>query len=152
MNSLTVKEWVELRTTLLAIDNREFQCAPCLQKYAGRVDAEKMTAASREVKGCVKPRSRPVHVVQNEEKTEVISYSLCPGNFWSQDALSMIQMHGHFRRGFLPFPGSVADQPAKVMEVFSVIDLYMQEKAEVERKRQQQKNERLLKGARRGIG
>ena len=44
--------------------------------------------------------------------------------------------------GLLPFPGSVSEQPAQVMDFFSVLDSLIHEREEKERQRQQREFER----------
>lgn len=134
-----------MRATLYAIDNPEFNCTSCLSKFSGRQDEEKMLSASRRVKSCASVGSQVVATIENDDRSESIKFRTCPGNFFSYGSVSILGLHKHFKEGFLPFAGPLAAQPNKILEAFSLIDVYNNERLEKERKRQEQKNQRLLK-------
>jgi len=70
----------------------------------------------RESKGCFEELSRPV------ERLDSITFTKCPGNFFSSQMLHMLGWYRSFKDGILPFPGSLVDQPAKVIEILEIID------------------------------
>jgi hypothetical protein len=127
ISGLTMKELVHLKATLHIFDDKRFSCTDCLHKYKSRVDGEKQTQILQKSMGCETPFPRPVHNIDGE-----ILFDRCIGNYFSHQAVHWITIHTHFQRGVLPFPGSLSEQPAKVLEIFSVIETH---RANVETKR-----------------
>lgn len=109
-------EWVQLKATLHALDNPEFQCGPCLQKYKSRPQ-------QFEFKGCA--AVRPTKLFSIDDK---IHFRTCIGNFFSQTMAHWVYVHSQYEKGFLPFPGCLNDQPNKVMDVFHVISNHNMER------------------------
>lgn len=124
-----MREWVELRSTMLVMDNRRFQCDFCLDKAS---DSE------RKLKGCEELSIAQVVRIKK------IGLTRCPANFASQGMINWVEAHALFRQGVLPFPGSLMEQPNKVIEVFRVIDDYKADKAAAEAQRNR------MPGVRRG--
>lgn len=79
-------------------------------------------------------------------KIETIGYKTCPGNLASPAVLSWLDHHESFRRGVLPFPGSLLEQPNKVLELFGAFDNYYAERAAAELKAQQAAAKRGRRG------
>lgn len=130
------KEWVKLKATLHALDNSEFQCGPCLAKYRTRPQ-------QFEFKGCKDIKQGKLFSIDDK-----IHFRNCIGNHFDHSAVHWIQCHAQYEKGFLPFPGSLLEQPNKVMEVFHVISAHNADRvAEANRK---MAVEQKLKRARRG--
>ena len=51
-------------------------------------------------------------------------------------------LHDNYKRGILPFPGSMSDQPNKIIEIFLVLDQLQQEAEEKMRKKIQKENKK----------
>lgn len=134
LSGLNVNEWAQVRTTLFALDNREYQCAQCLHKHRGRPDEEAMLAASQESKACRTIRPTPF---LNDAKREIF-FSTCPGNFFFPEVIHWIDAYRRFEAGHLPFEGGYMDQPAKLIELFQVIGAHFEEKRAAERKKLEQ--------------
>ncbi len=129
LSSLTIKEWIEVKSTLLSIGDKRFSCSHCLSKYAGRKDGEKMVEAERQVKACREIRKEPFLNIEKK-----IFYNTCPGNFHSPAIVSYLSVHEAYRKGTLPYPGAFQDQPNKVIELFNCFDAYYADEAEKARK------------------
>jgi hypothetical protein len=129
LSQLTNNDYIELKATLYAIDNRDFYCHDCLNKYAHRPDYETMTARTRELKGCFSVKERPIATVDE------LKFFKCVGNFFRSEVLTLLEMQGRYEKGILPYPGSLSEQPNKVIEIFAAIEQYKREKLEQERKR-----------------
>lgn len=129
-----------LKATLAVIDNAEWDCEKCLSKHAGRKDAEEMTQKMRAVKGCETQMPVVIATIANNAGTQKLSFKRCPGNFYSPHAGDVLKLHGLFKAGHLPFAGSVTEQPGKILEAFNVIDAYNQDKADLARQKEEQKN------------
>ena len=118
ISALTVNEWVYLRSTLHAIDNTRFQCDSCPEK-------------SREAKACEKPNPNIVHKLGTD-----LGFHKCIGNFFSGTALNWLELHNKFEQGVMPYPGSLLDQPNKIIEIFRVVGQHKHQAAEDRMKRQ----------------
>jgi len=59
-------------------------------------------------------------VARNKE----IKYRTCPGNFYDLSLPHLLALHKQYENGVLPYPGSLMDQPNKILEVFDVIEEY----------------------------
>jgi len=126
---------VLLKSTLHNVDNRKYICNLCQGKFDGRADKELLLSKVKRIEGCTD--TRPIIYAFSD-----LSYSLCPGNFTSGSAVWILGLYREFQKGVLPFPGSLVDQPAKIMECFGIIDEYNGIKLEQERKKQEAKRGR----------
>ena len=84
-----------------------------------------MTEKLRAQKGCYGVGELPIHKL-----SDGVSLSTCVGNFFDQSALGVLKMHKVYEAGVMPFPGSLTEQPSKVMEAFQVIESYRAERDE----------------------
>ena len=97
--------------------------------------------ANRTGKGCFGVSANTLH------KFDDLEYNTCVGNVVSESALFWVEAEGRFTQGILPFPGSLTEQPAKVMEVFSCIAAHKQVKLDQKQKEQDLKD-RVKRGRR----
>lgn len=125
---------MELKSALYAIDNPEFQCSWCLKKYRGRPDEADILKANRTRKGCFDVYPNALH------KFEDLEYSTCVGNFVKETALFWIEAEARYNQGVLPYPGSLSEQPAKVLDIFGCIAAHKQDKLEKQQKAQKLKD------------
>ena len=133
ISGLTDEEYVNLKSTLTSIDNETFNCAKCLTKYEGRQDFEDMTRRLRVRNGCHSVGNEVLHrIFLGKDKD--IEYKTCIGNFVDHGIYRFLEMHKQYNLGNLPYPGCMADQPSKIIEVFGVIDSYKHDKLEKDRK------------------
>jgi len=123
LSSVTNNDWIEIRSTLQATENRDFFCDVCLSNRA--------TEQKLESKACKVERGAPLWVLDD------VKYFRCIGNFVSDSVLNWLGAYNQFGKGTMPFPGSYTEQPAKVIELFGLFDSYFQKSAkEAERKEQ----------------
>lgn len=141
ISSLGILEWVQVKSTLLAIKTPEYSCGACLSKYASRVDGAMMTEKSRSVKACREIRTEAFANIDRQ-----IYFKTCPGNFVSGAVLGWLDAHSAYRRGVLPFAGGLMDQPSKVLELFRNFDGYFAERAVEQAKREAQNRARGPRG------
>lgn len=64
--------------------------------------------------------------------------------------MNYLEWHNKYEQGVLPFPGSMSEQPNKIIELFKMIDLYKQDKMKQEIQKQKMKDKAKTRG--RGIG
>ena len=141
MSGVSEDEYAQIVGSWLALTDKEFNCQSCLAKYAKRPNASRDTAYWREMKGC----EGPIKITKTGimEKHHV-QFMRCPGNFRTPQGVGWIMLWRSFdKTGALPYPGGVAEQPAKIMEIFSIIDsLRAETEAEAERAREHGRKQR----------
>jgi hypothetical protein len=112
---------LELKTTLLVLDNPEYQCWACKNKYISRADYAEITEKSRRLKGCFD--SAVIRHTIGDYR-----YKTCPGNLFSESALFWIDSYERYCSGILPFGGAWVDQPAKLVDIFRCISAHKHDK------------------------
>lgn len=118
LSSITLSERVSIIATLNAIDNKaKFECQTCLKSQQGE-----MLEKWRRIKGCWKEQSRAVF------QSDDIEFYRCPGNYFSYQVVQLLGMEQQFEKGVMPFEGSMMAQPAKILEIFYMIQRYRQDK------------------------
>lgn len=122
---MTMKEHIELRSTLHALSNRDFICSQCQSKYTNRQDATAMLEKVKRIKGCTKPHSAPVHQIRQGKIS--LAFRDCIGNYFSYSAMSWINFYNAFEKGAMPFPGGYMDQPSKLIDVMNLISNHKQD-------------------------
>lgn len=122
-----------MKATLQATRDKRFRCGECLSQFQGRPDEEDMLGRIRSVKACFGVVDRSVFSIDDCE------FHTCPGNFFDRGGLFLIELWRAYKNhGTLPFEGCYIDQPAKVMEAFSVIEEF-----DTQQLLENQKKERL---------
>jgi hypothetical protein len=142
ISRLTNQDYIAIRSTLHALDNRDFYCDDCLSKYEGRRDADEMSKRARELKGCETVKNSVIHTVSSLTGKESILFRTCIGNFFDHSVIPLLEMEKQYQKGVLPYPGSLSEQPYKIIEAFRVIEHYRYEKLERDRKAREQKEKR----------
>lgn len=83
------------------------------------------------MKGCEAPSTITVL------KYGGLIFQRCPANFQSTLVLSWMMAHAAFRnQGVLPYPGSLMEQPNKIMEIFGIMDTVKAERDQENAQRQ----------------
>lgn len=130
MSSLNDDEWISLRATLHALDNQEFQCGKCLSKHSARSDYQAQTDRMRVVKGCEGISGNVIHRIKLDDSGGSLGFRSCVGNYFDASVPGLIEAQRAYERGVMPFPGAMLDQPAKMIEIFSVIEGHRLERME----------------------
>jgi len=108
LNSITAKEYVSLISSFWAIYSPEYNCQKCIKKYS---------ESARDLrKSCFTKRQKPII------SYEGINYYKCPSNWSNSGVFRLIDMFRFFKNGMLPFEGGLLNQPAKLIDVFSLFD------------------------------
>ena len=108
---------MKILATYKVIHNDRYDCSQCVKKF---------NPDQRKGMGCFGGEQ----VVAVLGKRADYKLTKCPGNFYDETAAYLYELFGLFRQGKLPFKGAVTDQPAQVMEAFSVIGELEQAKQE----------------------
>jgi hypothetical protein len=119
LSELTPKEEIELRVTLEAITSRYIQCSHCTMQFRNHKDGEKLLEATQREKNCTTPADKPKHRLTDSGGD--IHFRLCPGNYVSPSALSLLSAHDAFERGQGYVTGGWSEQPAKIQAAFDII-------------------------------
>lgn len=64
----------------------------------------------------------------------VYEVNSCIGNLWSPSVFHWMQAFQQYKNGIMPFDGALLDQPAKVIEIFSLLEQLQAEREEKLRK------------------
>lgn len=122
ISSIQWHEFVEIKATLHALDNRQFICGECKMKYMGKGYKEDQQLKYQESKGCFKLSHRVLHRIKD------LSFKKCIGNYFSYQAVSLLEAFESYEKGIMPYPGSYMDQPHKIIDAFRIISAYRTEK------------------------
>lgn len=136
ISGLTTDEWIALKTTLEVMDNDKFQCIKCKTKYS-----DKQFEQVQRLMGCATPTGN--HLVGSDRE---LKFTRCPGNFFSYPCLEVIESHGYFEKGMLPYSGGMFEQPNKIIEAYGIIAAYKYAKMEQEMRKQKQKAKQSVRG------
>ena len=136
ISGVTNEEWIRLKCTAHALEDPRFLCSECLSKGSHLPDYEIRNNALRSSKACFSIEPVQYHHIDNE-----IGFRTCIGNFFSHACHKWLTLYDNYTRGVLPYPGSAMEQPAKAMEIFSIIeDIHIKKQIkDLEAKRLQQK-------------
>lgn len=69
------------------------------------------------MKGCYGPINNPVA----KWKDRIFFYK-CPSNFYSQYIADLMSHARHIENGLLPYKGGLFDQPAKLIELYNLVN------------------------------
>lgn len=124
MSSVSNHDYIELVSTFNVIHNNEFHCGTC-KKRASQETRDKKKACSIQ---------SDKEIFQVDEK---VFYRRCPANYWSASSQELISIYSKFDKGLLPFKGSLMDQPAKFIDVMSIVErLTIEHQIEMNKKAQ----------------
>jgi hypothetical protein len=117
----------------------QWNCHKCLTKYDYLKDdvREATLKKARTMKGCWGNRAKPMNF-------ENVEFRSCIGNFVDQSTKTIVDMFLQHEKGTLIYAGGVATYPAKLVEVFNIMQGIKMQKL----KEQRDENERKAKRAR----
>jgi len=142
ISTLSNLEYIELSSTLAALSNQKYNCRHCLTQYSNRSDSQMITEKVRRIKNCEVVGEQYIHQIL-QGNTQMM-FSTCPGNFFSQSAMSWVEMSHSMEKGILPYPGGYMDQPNKAIEVLRIIQTERMSQMEKKRKEMARKNRSRL--------
>lgn len=137
-----------MKSTLHALTDRRFLCTACLSAYPHHQNRAKMIERTRGIQGCEVIGKDSIHRIKDESGT--IHFSTCVGNFFSPSVMYWIEQFDMFEKGVMLFPGSVGEQPSKLMDVMRIIRGYRLRQRELEQKKRNQQSRSKLGAAKRG--
>jgi len=102
----------------VALEPKKFNCNQCAASYK-----EINKAAKRKPKGCYDYSTR-VYKIEN------VLYKSCIGNY-NNSMDFLLEAFSFYEKGMLPFKGTLAEQPAKIIDIFNIIEQRRNEKIKV---------------------
>lgn len=102
-------ETAMLVITFFAYHESTFNCGDCLKRNKDKKKRD-------EKKGCNYSLSAPV-----AKYHDIYQFKRCPGALKNSSYLELINLHGHWELGVLPFEGGLLDQPAKLVQAMRII-------------------------------
>lgn len=122
-----VHEYAQIKATLFGFESKEYSCGDCQARYGGRPEAFLN-------KGCKEARPFTVAKIGDDLK-----FTRCPGNYHSPSVSHWYRAYLLYEKGVMPFSGSFVEQPAKIIEMFSVMENWKLDRELREQKKQAQK-------------
>ena len=80
-------------------------------------------------RGCLKPTERVQYIFEGKEMYR------CPAKFIMPEVKTYIEMYSQYKKGLLPFRGTITEQPTKLIDIFNIL-----ESAEVSAEKERVKN------------
>jgi len=104
-----------------------------------------MTEKLRATMACAVTSPAPLHFIEDTIVSRKLSFTKCIGNFVRESWYHWIDLYSEYKRGLLPYPGTIQEQPNKAIEIFRAMDMHYMEIA-LKKKRQQGERERRKAG------
>jgi len=100
-------------------EKKKYHCYTCKNKHKEADDWEKTNRLLRERKGCFDEIM--------EYKVDNVIFRKCVGNFILPNTEVYLSMWILYQKGVMPYPGSYTEQPAKIIQIFNIINARKQE-------------------------
>jgi hypothetical protein len=123
ISSITEQDYIGIISTYISMTEAEYRCSLCKKKYVRDKDRQ---LKHQERKGCFSEFASPILFYRGSPNTPMesasgILYHSCYARYYSQYWANIINLHTKFESGIMPFPGSLLEQPAKIVSVFDLI-------------------------------
>lgn len=110
---MTEYETLQITASVWSIFDSRWNCFNC----ANQRNFEQL----KKVKGCI---STP----KANYTVEGFKLNKCLGNFTSREVYGYFELNKLFEKGIMPFEGAVSEQPAKLIDLFNMIEQLKNEK------------------------
>lgn len=118
---------MELCATFISHTDRRKRCEICKKESKRHPKGENF---SLDRKGCKKMISNIVYKIPEISNMPSINFYRCPINFINYKCTSLINQNQKFNSGIMPYSGGFDEQPAKFVELMSIIDNLFQQHEE----------------------
>lgn len=125
ISTLSLSEEALIKATYYYYTEKQFKCKIREREEAERAGGiEKARLRIQTANGC--------NVISKEPKYQIdrFNFHTCFCNFIYPDFNYFSMLYGQYEKGNLPYPGSMSEQPNKVIEIFNVLDLLNIERQE----------------------
>lgn len=85
-----------------------------------KLNCQTCTKAQKLYRGCETKASQPFTFLLDEEEYKIFS---CPVKLITPFTMKIMRYHRFYRAGFLPSPGGINSQSAKLLNAFEIIDM-----------------------------
>lgn len=123
ISELSERDYIEIISTYMGMTDPSYNCTLCKSHYKRDIERQRK---HQERKGCFSTFPTPILKYRGGQNTPMksassVEYFQCPARFYSSFWANIINLHLNYDRGVMPFPGSVLEQPAKIVEAFNLI-------------------------------
>ena len=143
LHNLTSIDYVRIVSTVEGFFEKKFNCVECRKRYDRHPDPEKMWESWKARMSCYDIKEKP------KFQLDQIRYYTCPGNFFSFSVASLMEGYHNYKLGVMPYKGSFFEQPAKIIEVYKMIEAIIEEK-KADQIKQHEKDLKRRSGSRNG--
>lgn len=116
VSEISMYDYITINATWHYVQNeRQFNCDKKIAEYekSNPIQVEDFLNKN----GC---RNRVIKTVRH--KVQNLEFYSCVCNFKSHTLGLYLEMHQLYKEGIMPFSGGFDQQPAQIMEIFSVLD------------------------------
>ena len=112
----------------------KFKCEQKIQEYAKRSTYEKAKMLVQTANGC--------GVIHEDVKYEIdsIGYRSCLCSYLHPSFNTFLFLFKNYEKGILPFKGALGEQPAYIIDVFSMLENLKNDKLDQDRQREEKRN------------
>lgn len=139
VSSLTKYEYIVILATVEASFVNAFNCNKCIASLKRR-NAD-LLHAKQKAKGCFDLETKSF-IIGNPFKEDPVTFKSCVGNFTALSVNYWSDLYFNFEKGEMPFNGKLGEQPAKVIELFRVLE------KRINANKEQQENKQKVKRGR----
>ncbi len=150
ISSINDCDYVKIIATWYYSLEERFNCELQKQKFMQMNDWEKRVEALEQRNGC-NAQSSFSGVVEKFNGTpkfvcDDVGFYRCFCNYIDQSTMFLLHLFFQYERGFLPFPGSISEQPSKIIDIFSVFTYLKSERQkELDEKNKKQQQRQMVK-------
>jgi len=118
VSSLSEYEYVKIMASVEASYEAGFNCTKCVASLKKR---KANAYAKQKAKGCFDFESKKF-ILGDPFKEKAVKFEGCVGNYTSLSVNYFADLFFNSEKGVLPFKGTLGEQPAKIIEVFQVLE------------------------------
>jgi len=112
----------------------KFNCQEKIRQFAPRAGYERAKKMVEDANGCNEISKNIKYTIDN------IGYKSCLCNFKNPNMEYYFTLYNMYDKGILPFPGSVIEQPNKIIEILNFIKVLQSKREEEAIKKMKSKN------------
>jgi len=139
ISTVTNRDYAQICSSFMTLTKPKYRCGDCKHKYSR--DKERW-GKHREHMACNYMAEKPRHSYTPDNCNSGnprLLYKKCVGNYYNGFWSNMINYYPQYEKGLLPFKGSLMEQPAKFVDVMSLVHNLIREK-NIEQEKQAKTN------------
>lgn len=134
ISSISIADVALIKASWYALTDEKFQCRKMFEKLSQRSDAEIVIRLEKQKRGCGVYTDSPKIVIDDEFGFHTC---LCEPSLHHPNINELLFLFENFKRGLLPYNGSITDQPAQIIEMFQLIEnLHFEREQAIQKKTQ----------------